>query len=49
MALTINQQFTRFVEFASARNDANNQNTIARLGRNIKLLHPGQWRRGNRR
>ena len=32
MALTINQQFNRFVEFASARNDANNQNTIARVG-----------------
>ena len=32
MALTINQQFNRFVEFASARNDADNQNTIARLG-----------------
>ena len=31
MALTINQQFNRFVEFASARNDADNQNTIARL------------------
>ena len=32
MALTINQQFNRFVEFASARNDPNNQDKIARLG-----------------
>ena len=31
MALTINQQFNRFVEFASARNDPNNQDKIARL------------------
>lgn len=32
MSLTINQQYSRFVEFASQRNDAANQETIARAG-----------------
>lgn len=32
MALTINQQYSRFVEFASQRNDTANQETIARAG-----------------